>query len=68
MKLLFDQNLSHRLVAHLAAEFPNSTHVRDAGLSAAPDQMVWSHAIAHESVIVSKDNDFQQAGWHCFTA
>jgi predicted nuclease of predicted toxin-antitoxin system len=28
MKLLFDQNLSHRLVAHLAAEFPGSAHVR----------------------------------------
>ena len=29
MKLLFDQNLSHRLVSQLAAEFPGSTHVRD---------------------------------------
>jgi predicted nuclease of predicted toxin-antitoxin system len=35
MKLLFDQNLSHRLVRHLAAEFLGSAHVRDVGLAAA---------------------------------
>lgn len=28
MKLLIDQNLSHRLVGLLAAEFPGSAHVR----------------------------------------
>ena len=32
MKLLFDQNLSHRLVGQLAAESPGSAHVRDVGL------------------------------------
>ncbi len=40
MRLLFDQNLSHRLVAQLAAEFPELAHVRDAGLATAPDQDV----------------------------
>ena len=41
MKLLFDQNLSHKLVGQLSAEFPGSTHVRDAGLATAPDPDVW---------------------------
>jgi predicted nuclease of predicted toxin-antitoxin system len=59
MKLLFDQNLSPRLVAQLAAEFPGSLHVRDVGLAAAPDPAVWTHAAAHGFVIVSKDRDFQ---------
>lgn len=27
MKLLFDQNLSHKLAADLAAEYPGSAHV-----------------------------------------
>jgi predicted nuclease of predicted toxin-antitoxin system len=31
MKLLFDQNLSDRLVGQLASEFPGSQHVRNAG-------------------------------------
>ena len=60
MKLLFDENLSHRLVGQLAAEFPGSTHVRDAGLAAAPDAEVWAYAAANGFVIVSKDTDFQQ--------
>lgn len=60
MKLLFDQNLSHRLVTLLAAEFPGSAHVRDAGLAASPDPDVWAHAAANGFAIVSKDTDFQQ--------
>src|SRR5438309_282341 len=60
MKLLFDQNLSHKLVAQLAAEFPGSGHVRDFGLAKASDPIVWSHAAAQGFVIVSKDVDFQQ--------
>jgi predicted nuclease of predicted toxin-antitoxin system len=59
MKLLFDQNLSHRLVGLLAAEFPGSQHVRDAGLAAAADSAVWAYAVAQGLAIVSKDTDFQ---------
>jgi predicted nuclease of predicted toxin-antitoxin system len=60
MKLLFDQNLSHRLVGNLAAEFPGSVHVRDVGLAASPDADLWAYAAAHGFVIASKDTDFQQ--------
>ncbi len=60
MKLLFDQNLSPRLVGQLAAEFPGSAHARDIGLAAAPDPAVWTHAAAHGFAIVSKAADFQQ--------
>lgn len=59
MKLLFDQNLSPRLVGRLAAEFPSSVHVRDIGLAAAPDPVIWAHAAGNGFVIVSKDTDFQ---------
>jgi len=31
MKLLFDENLSPRLVEALASEYPGSAHVRNAG-------------------------------------
>jgi len=60
VKLLFDQNLSHRLVATLAAEYRGSVHVRDVGLSAADDLTVWTFAAENGFVIVSKDSDFQQ--------
>ena len=60
MSLLFDQNLSHRLVALLVEEFPGSVHVRDVGLATADDQVVWLHAKEQGLTIVSKDSDFQQ--------
>jgi predicted nuclease of predicted toxin-antitoxin system len=60
MKLLFDQNLSHRLLALLAADFPGSEHVRNAGLATGSDSAVWSYAAAQGLTIVSKDTDFQQ--------
>jgi predicted nuclease of predicted toxin-antitoxin system len=60
VRLLFDQNLSPRLAGLLAAEFPGSCHVRDGGLAAATDPIIWAYAAAHGFVIVSKDVDFQQ--------
>src|SRR4051794_17017474 len=60
MKLLFDQNLSHKLATELAEDFCDSAHVRDFGLAEASDPAVWSHAAAHGFTIVSKDADFQQ--------
>lgn len=60
MRLLFDQNLSHKLVGQLASEFPGSGHVRDFGLAAAADSVVWAFAAANGMSIVSKDTDFQQ--------
>ena len=41
MKLLFDENLSHKLARLLEDLFPNSVHVRDVGLKAADDPLVW---------------------------
>ena len=60
MKLLFDQNLSRRLVAALQGEFPGSIHVSDAGLQASSDGDVWEYALNNGLVIVSKDSDFHQ--------
>jgi len=60
MKLLFDENLSHKLVPLLADLFPDSTHVRDVGLKAADDPLVWEHAKNDGLMIVSKDSDMHQ--------
>lgn len=57
MKLLFDENLSHRLVSLLADLFPDSVHVRDIGLKAADDIRVWDYAKTDDLIIVSKDSD-----------
>ena len=60
MKLLFDQNISHRLVLRLADIYPDSTHVREIGLREAADAEIWEYARLNGFTIVSKDSDFQQ--------
>jgi predicted nuclease of predicted toxin-antitoxin system len=60
VKLLFDQNLSHNLVALLSDVFPGSAHVRAVGLGQGTDAEVWAHAREHDFVLVSKDEDFHQ--------
>jgi predicted nuclease of predicted toxin-antitoxin system len=44
VKLLFDENLSPRLVAALGLEFPGSAHVHDVDLGAEADAKVWALA------------------------
>lgn len=63
MKLLFDANVSHKLVRDLASEYPGSTHVRDVGLRSAEDLQIWDHARTQGLVIVSKDTDFRERSY-----
>jgi predicted nuclease of predicted toxin-antitoxin system len=60
MKLLFDHNLSYKLIARLADLFPDAEHVRNANLHEADDRTVWEYARANGFAIVSKDEDFHQ--------
>jgi predicted nuclease of predicted toxin-antitoxin system len=60
MKLLFDENLSPKLVQLLADLFPDSVHVRDVGLNAADDALVWEYAQENSLTICSKDSDMHQ--------
>ena len=59
VSLLFDQNLSRRLVSLLAAEYPDSEHVESAGLLGAADHPIWLYAKAKGLMVVSKDSDFR---------
>ena len=58
MKLLFDQNLSPKLVNRLADFFPGSSHVQTKGLDCASDDQVWEHARLNGFAIVTKDEDY----------
>lgn len=60
MKLLFDENLSDRLVGILEHEYPGSVHVRNVGLARADDEEVWGYALDQGLAITSKDSDFHQ--------
>jgi predicted nuclease of predicted toxin-antitoxin system len=60
MKLLFDHNLSPRLVDNLAAIYPNSQHVFLLGLDQADDRILWEFAKQNEFIIVTRDADFNE--------
>ncbi|MGH9962210.1 MAG: DUF5615 family PIN-like protein [Pyrinomonadaceae bacterium] len=60
MKLLFDQNLSPRLVELLENTDPDSTHVQSVKLDRANDEEVWRFAGENGYVIVSKDADYYE--------
>jgi predicted nuclease of predicted toxin-antitoxin system len=60
VKLLFDENLSYRLVPALSDLYPGSAHVRDVGLLGAEDRRIWPFAGENDFLLVSKDTDFYQ--------
>ena len=57
-RLLFDQNLSPRLVSLVADQFPDAVHVQLFGLAIATDVEVLEFAALEDLVIVTKDKDF----------
>jgi predicted nuclease of predicted toxin-antitoxin system len=58
MKLLFEQNLSPKLVNRLADLFPDSSHVQSVGQDCASDDQVWEHARLNGFAVVTKDEDY----------
>lgn len=62
MKLLFDQNLSYKLVSRLADVFPGSTQTRLLGFARFGDSELWYYARTHGYIIVTKDEDLPELG------
>jgi predicted nuclease of predicted toxin-antitoxin system len=58
MKLLFDQNISFRILKKLSDTFPNSSHIKTEGLLNASDLDIWEFAKNNNFTIVSQDSDF----------
>ena len=58
IKLLFDQNLSYRLVSRLKEFYPDSAHIASIGLDKSSDMDVWNFAKENGYTLVTKDSDF----------
>ena len=58
MRLLLDENLSHRLVPPLQTAYPGSSQVTLVGLGSADDLLLWRFARENGFVLVTKDDDF----------
>lgn len=57
MKLLFDHNISHKLVGRLADIFPESSQTRLLNLGRTNDAQLWLIAKVNGFVLVTKDKD-----------
>jgi len=60
VKLLFDENLSRKLVVRLADLYPESVHVAEIDLLESPDRAIWDFARNGNFVIVTADSDFYE--------
>jgi len=58
MRLLFDQNISFRIMNVLPEKFIGSSHVKKEGLINATDKQIWDFAKNNEYTIVTQDSDF----------
>lgn len=58
MKLLFDQNISFRLIKRISDFYPNAKQVRESGLENATDNEIFEYAKKNNYAIVSFDSDF----------
>ena len=60
MKLLLDENISHRIIKHLIKDFPNSKHVVEIAQNRLSDLEIWEYAKNNDFVIVTYDEDFYE--------
>jgi predicted nuclease of predicted toxin-antitoxin system len=58
MRLLFDQNISYRIVSKLSDCYPECRQVRELGLVNTEDVDIWDYARKNNYVIVTFDADF----------
>ncbi len=56
--LLFDQNLSHKLIQRISNLFPNSDHVKNLDMAEADDYTIWKYARDNNLTLVTQDVDF----------
>ena len=60
MKLLLDQNISHKLVTVLDPVFFGTLHVKDIDLDRSSDSDIWNYAKENNFIIVTQDSDFSE--------
>lgn len=58
MRFVVDAQLPPALARMVAGAGHEAQHVLDVGLRDADDLDIWSYALAHETIILTKDEDF----------
>ena len=62
MKLLFDQNISFRIIPKITDIFPEAMQIKQVGLENARDIEIWEYAKKNDFAIVTFDSDFYDLG------
>ena len=60
MKLLFDENISYRIVNKIIEIYPSSTHVSNVRPVIREDIAIFDYARKEEFIIVTFDEDFRE--------
>ena len=60
MKLLFDQNISFRVLTIIESTFPEAKQVKNVGLENFKDAAIWEYAKENDYCIVTFDADFAE--------
>lgn len=58
MRVLFDQNISHRVVDRIKQWMPQAKHIKEMALQGASDRQIWNFAKTQEYHIITFDADF----------
>lgn len=58
MKILFDQNISYRVIDKISKNFPEAKQVRELNLENDSDLEIWQFAQSNNYTIVTFDADF----------
>ena len=58
MKLLFDQNISYRILHILPKQYEHSSHIKKEGLLNEKDIKIWEFAKQNNYTIITQDADF----------
>lgn len=58
MKILFDQNISFRIINKIKHLFPEAQQVRELGLENSTDIEIWNFANQNNFTIITFDSDF----------
>jgi len=60
MKLLFDENISYRIIKQIDSLFPGSLHISAIKLTGDTDLSIWNYARQNDFTIVTFDEDFNE--------
>jgi predicted nuclease of predicted toxin-antitoxin system len=64
MKLLFEYNLSPRLVLIFADLYPDSQHVFPLQMDQDDDRLIWDYVLQNDYTIVTRDSDYNDLSFN----